>query len=107
MLVMALSDFISPQTIVSFPDLGIGSKIDQIIQPLRTIADFISYIIHPTKILWLFWHWTVGISYFICLFLCLGAVLLYIFGFKKYSKVAPISIALYVLIQAINSAVKL
>lgn len=73
---------------------------------IKTIAAVCEYILHPSKILIALWSCIVSISYPLCLLVCLGALLLYIFGFKKFAKWIPISLGLYVIIQAIGSAVK-
>jgi hypothetical protein len=69
---------------------------------IKKIADALDYIIHPVKILGAIWNSIVDISYAVCLTMCIASVLLYVFGFKKCAKLAPFSLALYTLLQAIG-----
>lgn len=69
---------------------------------LKSIVDFIDLITHPLKIAILFWNWTVEWSYILCLSLASFAVLSYILGHKKYAKLAPTSIVIYTILQAIG-----
>lgn len=43
-------------------------------------------------------------SYYICLFICMGALLLYVSGSKKSGKYVSISFVIYVLLQVIKGA---
>lgn len=47
----------------------------------------------------------VNSSYWLCLFCCIGALILYIAGMKKAGKYVPASIIIYFLLQAIKGAV--
>ena len=87
-------------------DFGVSDKLDQFLEPLKTISDFLSYILHPSKLGMLIWNWTLGMSYWVCLFICIGSLLLYILGHKKPAKFVPISLFVYMLIQSINSALR-
>ena len=71
-------------------------------QNIKKIADVLDCIAHPVKILILAWNGIVDIAFPICLAVSIASVLLYIFGYKKYAKLAPLSIALYTLLQAIG-----
>lgn len=82
------------------------NTLDQILIPLKAIGEFFSYLLHPSKIFIALWNWTVEISFVLCLFVCLASVLMYIFGYKKYAKFAPLSIFIYTFIQALGSAFK-
>jgi hypothetical protein len=48
----------------------------------------------------------IGSSYWICLFVCMIAILFYMVGCKKSGRVASISIVVYVLSQAIKMGIK-
>lgn len=48
----------------------------------------------------------IGSSYWICLFVCMIAVLFYMVGCKKAGRTASISIVVYVLAQAIKMGIK-
>lgn len=79
--------------------------LDSIKESLFAIAKFLDYVFHPSKILWLLWNWTLGMSYWICLFIALFAIISYILGVKKYAKYVPFSIGIYALLQAIGSVI--
>lgn len=81
-------------------------SINSVLEPLKTIQSFLDYILHPSKIFMLLWHWTLQYSYLICLLICVSAILLYIFGFKKSGKWIPFSIGIYTVLQAIGSVLK-
>ena len=81
-------------------------KINELIEPLKSIANFLDYIFHPAKIAWLLWNWTLNVSYIVCLSIALFSLISYILGVKKYAKYVPWSIGIYTLIQAIGSAIK-
>lgn len=68
----------------------------------RTVSTASSYIFHPGKLVTGVWHTAMSLSYWFCLALCMIAVVSYMFNSKKYSKLAPFSIFLYVFIQALN-----
>lgn len=70
---------------------------------LKTIVSVFDYILHPGKILVLFWNFTVEASYIICLFGAIGCIILYALGYKKYGKGATLSVVIYTVIQAINA----
>lgn len=80
--------------------------ICEIQNPLNTIATFCDYLMHPAKIAWALWSATVELSFVICLVICMGSVLLYIVGFKKYAKFAPLSVVAYTIIQCFSSALR-
>lgn len=73
-------------------------------ESLKNISNFLDYLLHPSKILMAIWDMTVSVSYVVCLFVCIGCVLLYILGHKKQAKWIPTSIGIYALLQAIGSA---
>lgn len=45
-------------------------------------------------------------SYYLCLFVCMGALILYIAGIKKSGKYATASLIVYYFLQCIGSALK-
>jgi len=71
---------------------------------LKTIATFLNFIIHPSLIIKSLWAFTEVYSFWICLFVALGSMLMFGFGFKKFAKFVPFSIALYSFIKYIGSA---
>jgi len=91
---------------VSNKTMGLKGTLDSISEPLKTIQSFLDFLLHPTKIFILMWHWTLEYSYLICLIMCIIGTLLYILGRKKSGKLIPISIGFYTLIQAIGSVLK-
>ena len=82
------------------------NSLDYIVSTIKSIKNFFEYLSNPSKIFGLFWNWTLKYSYIICLIVCTGAIMLYIFGRKKSGKWATISIGIYALIQALGSAFK-
>lgn len=78
-------------------------KLDGIKESLDTIAKFLDYLVHPGQILIALWHWTLGLSFWICLFIALFSLFSYILGVKKFAKYIPWSIGIYALLQAIGS----
>lgn len=81
--------------------LGTGT-LESIRTSLETISNFIDLITHPIKLAILFWNWTVEWSYILFFLIAAFAVLTYILGFKKYAKLAPASIIIYMILQAIG-----
>lgn len=79
--------------------------IENISSSLDKIANFCECIMHPSKILLGLWHWTVGISYWLCLCIAIFSLINYILGVKKFVKLIPWSIGIYALIQAIGCIV--
>lgn len=79
--------------------------LNSIKESLVSVAKFLDYIFHPTKILWALWHWTLGMSYWVCLFIALFAIISYLLGNKKFAKYIPFSIGIYALLQAIGSVI--
>lgn len=73
---------------------------------LNVLGEFLNYLLHPTRILWLVWNWTIGVSYFVCLCLCTFAILSYIFGYKKWARLAPGSILGYTALKIVDYALK-
>jgi len=71
---------------------------------IKTIADFLNYLMHPSLILKGLWYYTQLYSFWICLFIALISLILYILGFKKFAKYVPASVAIYTLIKMIASA---
>lgn len=74
-------------------------------ESLKSIAEFIDLILHPVKIFILIWNWTVEWSYIVCLLLAMFSILSYILGHKKYAKLAPTSIVIYTILQAIGKVI--
>lgn len=73
-------------------------------ESLDSIAKFLEYIMHPSRIFIALWNWTFAMSFWVCLFVSLFALISYLCGFKKYAKLMPFSVTIYALIQAIGSA---
>lgn len=71
-------------------------------ESLKTIAEFCKFIIHPSKLLLLFWNWTYELSYFICLLVALFGFFMAITGNKKFKKYIGGSIVSYFLINILN-----
>lgn len=71
-------------------------------ETLETIKNFCDYLIHPSHIFFSFWNWTVEISFYFCLLLAMFSIICKAFKIKKFSKLAPFSVGLYVLLQAIG-----
>lgn len=81
------------------------STID-IAESIKNIGEFCNYLLHPAKILWSFWNFSVELSFIICLAICLFSVLMSIFGNNKYKRLAYSSFLVYLLIQCVNSALR-
>jgi hypothetical protein len=78
--------------------------------PLQAIGDFcttlgkgIHYITHPIELLSLIWDGVVYISFFGCMIVCLGGVIVYLTGVEKGKKVAVGSAAIYVVIRMLSA----
>ena len=71
---------------------------------IKTIGSFLNYIIHPSLIIKVLWQFTQVYSFWVCLFVALASMLMYSFGFKKFAKYVPFSIAAYSFIKYIGSA---
>jgi len=71
---------------------------------IKTIGNFLNYIIHPSLIIKALWAFTEVYSFWICLFVALFAAVFYAFGFKKCAKYVPASMAIYSLIKMLGSA---
>jgi|GEM_PF-7026593 len=71
---------------------------------LKTIAKFLNYLMHPSMIISALWEYTQAYAFWVCLFVALGSMLMYGFGFKKFAKYVPFSLAIYSFIKYIGSA---
>lgn len=71
-------------------------------EALEVIKELFIYILHPTWIFIDIWNWIVGRSYVVCLLIAIISFLLSLFGYKKYVKAIPLSICIYILLQAIG-----
>lgn len=71
---------------------------------IKTIGSFLNYIVHPSLAVKALWGFTQVYSFWICLFVAIGSMLMYSFGFKKFAKYVPFSIAIYSFIKYIGSA---
>lgn len=71
---------------------------------LKTIAKFLNYLMHPSLIFKGLWYYTQLYSFWICLFIALISAILYGFGFKKFGKYVPFSLAIYSLIRMIATS---
>lgn len=72
---------------------------------LKTIAQFLNFIMHPGLIIHALWTYTLAYAFWICLIVALFSAVFYAFGFKKCLKFIPGSMAIYTLIRMIGSAV--
>jgi len=66
---------------------------------------YFDLIMHPTKLFWIVWDFTVSISYFICLYICIVACLFNIAGIKNNKAIAG-SLLTYTIIQLTNAAIR-
>jgi hypothetical protein len=66
---------------------------------IKTIAEFLNYLMHPGMIFRSLWNFIVLYSYWICLFVALISLVLYSLGFKRFAKYLPASVSIYVLIK--------
>lgn len=71
---------------------------------IKTIGNFLNYIIHPSLIIKALWQYTQVYAFWICLFVALASMIMYGFGFKKFAKYVPFSMAAYSFIKYIGSA---
>ena len=85
---------------------SLTDSLDYIVNTIKSIKTFLDYLTHPAKVFLFFWNLTLEFSYIACLLICIISVMLYIFGHKKAARLAPISIGIYTLIQAIGGALK-
>jgi hypothetical protein len=76
--------------------------MNEIKEALNVIKEVCDYILHPLNIFSTLWDWLLGVSYVLCLAFGLTSLLLYLFGCKKFAKYVPVSIGIYVIIQAIG-----
>jgi len=71
---------------------------------IKTIGTFLNYLMHPSMVVSILWKYTQIYAFWICLFVALGSMLMYAFGFKKFAKYVPFSMAIFSLIKYIGSA---
>lgn len=71
---------------------------------LKTIAQFLNYVMHPGLAIHALWNYTVAYAFWICLLICLLAAVFYALGFKKCAKWIPGSIAIFTLIKTIGGS---
>ena len=71
---------------------------------IKTIGEFLNYLMHPGLIFSALWEYTKIYAFWICLLLAIISMILYSFGFKKFAKYAPASLAAYSFIKYIGSA---
>jgi len=71
---------------------------------IKTIGSFLNYVMHPDLAMRALWGFAQVYAFWICLFVALGSMLMYAFGFKKFAKYVPFSIAIFSLIKYIGSA---
>lgn len=92
---------VSPFTM---PEISIpySNQLQQVNDSLKSITNFLDYIFHPSKILLAAWQGTVSMSYWITLGIGLFAIIMYIFNIRKYTKLVPLSMFLYIFIQCLN-----
>lgn len=97
---------IVPNNLIPEKGPSLIEYIKEIAEPLKTIAKFLDYLMHPGKILFFILNWTIEWSYYICLIAALISFILYMLGDKKKFKYIPISIVVYALLQAIGVIIK-
>jgi hypothetical protein len=85
-------------------------KLVENIKELNTTLKSITTVVHG---IWkyltnpiLLWNGFIGISYWVILLICLGGILLYIFGYKKGLRYSTIGIGIYSILQALNTVIK-
>ena len=71
---------------------------------VKTIANFLNYITHPSLIIKALWNFTEIYSFWICLSVAMLSAIFYAIGFKKCAKYIPASFAVFTLIKMIGSA---
>lgn len=71
---------------------------------IKTIANFLNYLMHPSLIIEALWNYTQVYAFWICLFIALLSAVMYTLGFKKFAKYIPCSMAIYTLIKMLGSA---
>jgi len=71
---------------------------------LKTIADFLNYLMHPGLIVSALWSYTQVYAFWICLLVAMLCAVFYSLGFKKCGKFVPASMAIFTLIKMIGSA---
>ena len=71
---------------------------------LKTIAEFLNYILHPSLIVGALWNYTQVYAFWICLMVAMFCSIFYALGFKKCAKFIPASFAVFTLIKMIGSA---
>jgi hypothetical protein len=71
---------------------------------LKTIADFLNYLMHPSLVISALWKYTQIYAFWICLLVAIISIICYSFGFKKFAKYVPASLAVYSFIKFIGSA---
>ena len=71
---------------------------------MSNVENFFKYVMHPSLIVSSVWSVVQLYSFWVCLFLAIGSILMYSFGFKKFGKWVPFSIVAYGFIKFIGSA---
>jgi hypothetical protein len=79
-------------------------------ESLETIAGFIEniktgawYISHPKELGIIAWRFVDEKSFWVCMFICLGATLLYLCGIDKYKKWGQGSLLIYIVIKMLSA----
>lgn len=85
--------------LVGIKDIGVDGW-----NAIKTIGEFLNYLMHPGLIFSALWEYTQLYAFWICLLVAIISLLLYSFGFKKFAKYAPVSMAAYSFIKFIGSA---
>ncbi|MBX4259710.1 hypothetical protein KTC96_24610 (plasmid) [Clostridium estertheticum] len=70
---------------------------------MANIEIFFKYLMHPSLIISSAWSVVQIYSFWVLLFISIGSVLMYAFGFKKFGKWVPFSMVLYGFIKLIGS----
>jgi len=71
---------------------------------MNNIENFFKYVMHPSLIISGVWNTVQIYSFWVLLFMAIGSILMYGFGFKKFAKYVPFSMAAYSFIKFIGSA---
>lgn len=73
-------------------------------ESLKTIADFLNFIIHPSLVVHALWNFTQVYAFWICLLVAMLAAVFYALGFKRFAKWIPGSMAVFTLLKMLGSA---
>lgn len=90
---LAMMEFNDPANALSIKD------------SLKTIAEVCKYILHPSKMILLFWNWTFELSYIICLLVALYGFFMVLTGNKGHKKYVTGGIIGYFFMNILNELI--